>query len=115
MYIFMVLLVIFFGESLAIYAEIFSSKEASLNYQFSWLLFSKGLGIMIIGCVLLLAGYIMGYRVFKNIWIVSAISIASILITEPILNYLIFQQLPTKGALAGLVLGVIGLALSIFF
>jgi hypothetical protein len=56
-----------------------------------------------------------GYRVFKNIWIVSAISITSILITEPILNYLIFHELPTKGALAGLILGVIGFVLALLF
>jgi hypothetical protein len=49
-----------------------------------------------------------GYRSFRNIWIVSALSITSILIMEPLIGYLVFQQLPTRGALFGLLLGAAG-------
>ncbi len=112
---FLIIIAIFLGETVAIYAEIFSSKASSLGSGFSWLIFGRGLALMIFGCLLLLLGYIFGFKTFKNIWIVSVISITSILIAEPILNYLIFQQLPTKGALMGLILGIIGLILSLTF
>ena len=55
------------------------------------------------------------FKAFKNIWIVSVISITSILLIEPVLAYFIFDQLPTKGAAIGLVLGAIGLYLALFY
>jgi hypothetical protein len=51
-----------------------------------------------------------GYKSFKNIWVVSALSITSILIMEPLIGYIIFQQLSTRGALVGLLLGAVGFA-----
>jgi len=66
--------------------------------------------MMIAGSIFLIEGYMLGYTAFRNIWIVSAISITSILIVEPLLAYDLFQQLPTKGALVGFVAGIIGFA-----
>jgi hypothetical protein len=65
---------------------------------------------LIIACAgaLLIGGYILGYSAFKNIWIVSVLSMTSILVTEPFISYAIFHQLPTKGAWLGLGFGVIG-------
>jgi hypothetical protein len=37
-------------------------------------------------------------------------SITSILIIEPLIAYLVLKQLPTKGALIGLILGALGFA-----
>ncbi len=62
-----------------------------------------------------IAGYILGYKSFQNIWIVSALSITSILIIEPILGYALFQQLPTKGAFLGLILAVIGFIVTLIY
>jgi hypothetical protein len=55
-----------------------------------------------------------GLKIFKNIWIVSVISITSILIIEPFIAYFIGGQLPTKGAIIGLVFGVLGFAAALF-
>ena len=71
--------------------------------------------IMVIGGTLLITGYFVGFGAFKNIWIISVISITSILIIEPVLAYTIFHQLPTKGALIGLILGALGFISTMFF
>ena len=70
---------------------------------------------MTFGGFLLLAGYMLSMQSFKNIWIVSAVSIASILIAEPIIDYTVTGQLPTKGAIVGLVFGVLGFISDLFF
>lgn len=62
-----------------------------------------------------LSSYILGFSAFKNIWIVSAISVIFIIIIEPLIAWTIFSQVPTHGAIIGLVLGVIGLFFTIFF
>lgn len=63
----------------------------------------------------LIAGYILGFGAFKNIWIVNVASITAILIAEPILAWTIFHQAPTPGALIGFILGAIGLFVSLFY
>jgi len=99
---------IFLGESIAIYAEVFSSKLMMASQNILWGIFTKSLFLMIVGCVMLLFGYILGVRIFNSIWIVSVISITSILVAEPVLNYVLFQTLPTRGPLIGLILGILG-------
>ncbi len=101
------------GEAVMIYAEISGAKIYSGNFTFQES-FSKSIIAIFIGGSILLSGYIIGYRGFKNIWIVSAVSVTSILVIEPILNYLIFQQLPTKGAFIGLIFGAIGFISALF-
>lgn len=108
-----VVLAIFLGEGLMIYSEMYGARQytpGSFNHIF-W----KMLTIMVPGGALLVAGYIFGYNAFKNIWIISVVSITSILLIEPVLAYAVFHQLPTKGAVAGLILGVIGLFLGLFW
>ncbi len=63
----------------------------------------------------LILGYMLGYSAFKNIWIVSAASITSILIMEPILGFLFFRQMPTTGATIGLILGAVGFITTLLF
>jgi hypothetical protein len=57
---------------------------------------------------MLIAGYVISYATFKNIWVVSAVSVTSILIVEPALSYLVFRELPGRGAIIGLTLGALG-------
>ena len=57
----------------------------------------------------------LGFKAFKNIWIVGVTSITSILIAEPILALTIFQQVPTRGAVIVFILGGIGLFSALFF
>lgn len=72
------------------------------------------LPLIIIAGILLLSGYMLGLKAYKNIWIVSVISITSILIAEPIINYTVTHQLPTKGAFIGLIFGVLGFLSALF-
>jgi len=111
---FLVILLIFIGEATAIFAETVAAKKyATVSLSFLPIFF-KMLLLIILASGFLVAGYMLGIRAFKNIWIVSVISITSILIVEPILNFTIFSQLPTKGALVGLVLGILGFLSAMF-
>lgn len=108
------IVLIAFGEGLAIYAEINSAKVNSGTSSFRST-FLQALIIIIIAGGFLVAGYMIGYKAFRNIWIVSIISIALIFVIEPILAYLIFNQLPTRGATIGLILGILGFFTTIFY
>jgi len=110
----LVILLIFLGEALAIYAEIIAAKSNAIKPNYFLQIFLKGFMIIIVGGALLIGGYMLGFKHFKNIWIVTVISITSILIVEPILNYIIFQQLPTRGAIIGLIFGLLGFISAIF-
>lgn len=109
-----VIALLFLGEACAIYAEMLGARTHAISTQPFLSIFLKMLLIMFMGGALLISGYMLGFRAFRNIWIVSAISITSILIVEPILAYLLFQQLPTKGAAIGLVLGIMGFFSALF-
>ncbi len=103
------------GEALIIYTEMFGARTHAATTQPFLQLFLKMLLMILVGGGLLSTGYIFGYSLFKNIWVVSAISITSILIVEPVLAWAFFHQLPTPGAIAGLVLGAIGLCVALIF
>lgn len=106
---------IFTGEAASIYAELLAARRFTAP-QASWAaVFLKMLVVIVVGMAALLAGYMLGIKAFQNIWIVSVASITSILIIEPVLIYGLFGQMPTAGALVGLVLGGIGFAAAIFF
>jgi hypothetical protein len=111
---FLTILIIFCGEALAILAEIIAAKYFAISDAKFATVFFKALPLIILGGILLLCGYMLGLRAFKNIWIVSAVSITSILIIEPIVNYTVTGQTPTKGALIGLIFGVLGFIAAFF-
>lgn len=104
----LVAILIFLGESFSIYAEMIAARTYSLGTQPFLEAFLKMFIVFVFGGMLLISGYMMGFSSFKNIWIVSVISITSILISEPTLAYVIFHQLPTKGAAIGLIFGILG-------
>ena len=108
MYKLATIILLFLGEAFSVYAEMIASKAHALGTQSFAGIFAKATLQIAIAGALLIAGYMLGYRAFKNIWIVSAVSIASILIMEPFIGYLIFKQLPTLGAVYGLLLGTLG-------
>lgn len=110
----LVIILLFIGEALSIYAEIFGAKNFQIASQPFFTIFLKMFLLITLAGGFLIAGYMLGFNVFKNIWVVSVASITSILIIEPILAWTIFQQVPTKGAIIGFVLGVIGFFTSIF-
>lgn len=109
------LLLIFLGEMAMVYAEIRAARLFTASQQSFVHVFFKLFIVMAVGGGLVVAGYMAGLKVFKNIWIVSVTSITSILLIEPVMNYFVVGQLPTRGALIGLILGVCGLLSAIFF
>jgi len=108
------IILILFGEMITIYAEMLLARNNFLNSPSLSKIFWQPFLIMVIGGTLLITGYFIGFGAFKNIWIVSVISITSILIIEPVLAYTIFHQLPTKGATLGFVLGALGFIVALF-
>ncbi|HOX60543.1 MAG TPA: hypothetical protein PLV72_00870 [Candidatus Magasanikbacteria bacterium] len=111
----LVLSLIIIGEAVMIYAEMSGAKEHFATAQTFWQIFLRMLIFIVIGGGFLISGYILGINAFKNIWVMSVVSITSIIILEPILGWTFFAQLPTTGAVIGFVLGVIGLFAAIFF
>ena len=105
---------LFIGESLAIYAEIAGAKYHDLNNSPLWQIFLKMFLLVAVAGGFLIAGYMLEFNAFKNIWIVSATSITSILIAEPIISWTLFHQMPTTGAIVGLALGALGFIFAIF-
>jgi hypothetical protein len=104
---------LFFGESLAIYSEIAGANKVESQNKISSKTFLEFFILIAIAGILLILGYFVGILAFKNIWVVSVVSIVSILIVEPILAYFIFKQFPATGALIGFVLGVVGLIVTL--
>ena len=107
------IVLILFGEMITIYAEMLLARNNFSNSSLSKV-FWPPFFIMVLGGTLLITGYFTGFGAFKNIWIVSVISITSILIIEPTLAYTIFHQLPTKGATLGFILGALGFIMALF-
>ncbi len=104
------ILCIFIGESLAIYAEVIAAKGINTFLSSFW----KMTALMFVAGAFLIAGYMFGMKYLQNIWIVGAISIASIVVVEPLITYLIFEELPARGPLIGLILGVLAIASALF-
>ncbi len=108
MYKLLAIALLLVGEAFSVYAEMIAAKEHALANQSFQTIFIKAFCQMAIAGALLIAGYMLGYRSFRNIWMVSALSITSILLMEPLIGYLVFLQIPTRGALIGLILGAVG-------
>ncbi|MES2315803.1 MAG: hypothetical protein V4486_03680 [Patescibacteria group bacterium] len=104
------ILLILIGESVAIYSEIIAAKNINTFLSTFWKMF----GLMAVAGFFLIAGYMLGMKYLQNIWVVGAISIASIVVVEPLITYIIFQQLPGRGALIGLFLGVLAILSALF-
>lgn len=111
----LVIALLFIGEALSIYAEMVGAKSAGIASQSFMQIFLKMFLLITLAGGFLIMGYMLGFNAFKNIWIVSVLSITSILIVEPILAWVYFQQIPTKGAIIGFVLGTLGLFSAVFF
>jgi hypothetical protein len=107
------IILIFLGEAITISVEVLAAKHFSGSQGSFASVFWKALPIFVFGCSLVVGGYMFGLARLKNIWVVSAVSITSILFIEPIVDYTLTGQIPTRGALIGLVFGVLGFAASL--
>ena len=112
---FFIIVLVFVGEAGYIYGQMLGAKEDSISSHSFFTIFLKAFLIIAIAGGIVLLGYMLGFGVFKNIWIVSVISVTSILIMEPTMAWVFFKQIPTKGAVIGFILGGIGLLTATFF
>ncbi len=106
--------IIIIGELAGIYAEIFGARYYHTHAESFARVFFRIWPMILISGIFLLAGYMLGLKNFKNIWIVSVISITSILIIEPFMAYFVGGQTPTKGAFIGLIFGILGFVAALF-
>ena len=111
----LVLAAIIVGEVTLIFSEILGAHIYGGGEKTFWATFLRLVIPLTIGAWILLAGYILGLINFQNIWVLSVVSITSVLIFEPILAYAITGQLPTTGALIGFSLGAVGLIITLFW
>ncbi len=108
---YLALFLLFCGEALSIYAEEIGAKlYASTSHPVTFVQALAHAAVpLILGAACLLVAYTLGLRYLHNIWIVSAVSFASILLVEPAFDYLYIGQTPTLGAGLGMVLAVFGI------
>jgi hypothetical protein len=104
---------LFLGETLVIYAEEFGAKTYTLSGHLGGT-FLETLVPLTIGAVCLVIGYMLGLKLFQNIWIVTAVSFGSILVVEPLFDFFYIGQVPATGAAIGVVLGALGILSAIF-
>jgi hypothetical protein len=108
------ILLIFVGEALSIGAELGASRRFAEHNDAYVLIFLWMFPLIALGGALLVVGYMLGYSHLKNIWIIAAVSVSSIVVVEPLLAFLLFRQLPTFGAAIGFALGVLGTLAALF-
>ncbi len=107
------LLLLFIGEAIAVASEMIGARMFAVGRHTFLDIFLKMLLLIFLGGGSLIAGYMLGYKAFQNIWIVTIASITAILIVEPFLAWMLFREIPTKGAIIGLVLGMLGFVATI--
>lgn len=100
-----VILMLALGEAICIYSEVDIAKTG--RWMRDW-------WIITLAGVPLLIGYYFGQKAFGSMWPVMAASITSILIVEPVTIWLLFGDLPSRITLVSMILGTIGLALTLF-
>lgn len=112
---FIVLASIFLGEVLIIYSEQLGARlYGLLSYSFATA-FALSLFPAFVGAALLVTGYMLGLKYHQNIWAVTALSLGSILIVEPLFNYFYIGHLPDTSEFIGVALGILGIIAVVFF
>ncbi|WP_093414500.1 MULTISPECIES: hypothetical protein [unclassified Pseudomonas] len=75
----------------------------------SWGVFVLPVALMCFAGLCLLGAYWLGYRAIGDIWVVTVVSVTSLLILEPIVVWTLFDEAPGRGALIGFCLGALGM------
>jgi len=109
---FLVILFLFLGESFYLYSEMFVAKN-SANGSFKTSSFIITASLVVLGGIFFLSSVYFGINLFKNIWIIAVMSVAAIVVMEPLLAYLFFKQLPTLKTAVGFILGIAGLIIAL--
>ncbi len=110
---YLALVLLFFGEATVIYAEELGARLYRTAPVFSSAFFPTLVPLLIGSCALVVA-YIFGLKYFQNIWVVTAVSFASILIVEPLFDFFYIGNMPTLGESIGFILAVLGIGATLF-
>jgi mannose/fructose/N-acetylgalactosamine-specific phosphotransferase system component IID len=105
------LVLLFLGEAITIYAEeigakLYGTDGSTVTFAHSLL---EALIPLVLGALCLIMAYTLGLRYVHNIWIISAVSFASILLVEPLFDFFYIGQTPTLGAGLGMIFAVLGI------
>ncbi len=103
-------LLIVAGEALSILAEM---RAATPNSVSPSRVYASSVGLFALSGLALVAGYMLGYRAFASIWVITVISVSSLLIIEVALCCLMFNESPSLGSKLGLACGALGFLLSL--
>lgn len=96
------------GEFCAIYSEVVTAKLAQTGSH-SWDALAVPVALMCFAGLCLLGAYWLGYVVVGDIWVVTVVSVTSLLLLEPIVVWWLFHEAPARGALIGFCLGALGM------
>lgn len=97
------------GEFCAIYSEVATARLAQANDGSTWTSFVIPVLLMCFAGLCLLGAYWLGYVAVGDIWIVTVVSVTSLLLLEPLVVWGLFQEAPGRGALIGFCLGALGM------
>ncbi|AZE55850.1 hypothetical protein SAMN05216475_1650 [Pseudomonas synxantha] len=100
------------GEFCAIYSEVVTARLAHTGGG-SWGAFVLPVVVMCFAGFCLLGAYWLGYRAVGDIWIVTVVSVTSLLLLEPVVVWSLFHEAPGRGALVGFCLGALGMLATI--
>ena len=75
----------------------------------SWEAFVLPVVLMCFAGLCLLGAYWLGYVSVGDIWVVTVVSVTSMLLVEPVVVWAMFHEAPGRGALIGFVLGALGM------
>ena len=104
-------LLLILAETLCIYAELYMASLAFKTLNISKLIVP--ILLVIFGSLGLLAGYYYLYKLYTSVWVPSVVSLGAIFISEPILVYLMFKEVPSPKIIVSMILMIIGITITL--
>jgi len=106
------LIFIVVGEIFSVYSQV--GTAALKPQERSWLRTSPFLLLTwALGGLFLISGYVLGKQAFNGVWAITAISVTSILMVEPMMLLALLAQRPSWAEINGFVCGAIGLVITL--
>lgn len=100
------------GEFCAIYSEVATARLAQVDNG-AWSAYVVPVLLMCFAGLCLLGAYWLGYKAVGDIWVVTVVSVTSLLLLEPLVVWCLFQEVPGRGALIGFFLGALGMVATV--
>lgn len=101
------------GEFCAIYSEVVAARLAHTGNT-SWPDLAFPVLIMCFAGICLIGAYWLGYLAVGDIWMITVVSVTSLLLLEPLVIWSVFRELPGRGTLIGCCLGALGMLSAVF-